>query len=251
MPTDPRTPNARPSLARVRDVLRDPAQRLLGETPLQDAIAEAALSRERVPADPTPVDAPRLAVPHIPARFASVTFDQFDPGRTRETEDRMSLRIALDASRKFVKRVGEQRAVMLALIGSEGTGKSHLLYAAVNTLAARGVKIYSRPWYLLADELRYGGENPYTQHGPLDPYEVRRLFWRSSRVVFIDELRRTSATEFDEAELHKFSCWAYDQNLCVFLTSNVSPLADVMGPFAASRYVQLILTGDDQRQHRA
>jgi hypothetical protein len=246
----PRRPNGVP-LASVRDVLRNPAQRLLGETPLQDAIAEAALDPQRIPPDPLPADAPKLPTCRVPARFAGVTFDQFDPNRTPEAEDRMALRIALDASRKFVKRVTEHRPVMLALIGSEGTGKSHLLYATHNTLVARGVKCYARPWYLLADELRYGGDNPYTERGPIDAYEIRHLFWRSARVVFVDELRRTSATEFDEAELHKFSCWAYDQNLNVMMTSNVSPLADVMGPFAASRYVQLTLTGIDQRQTRA
>lgn len=239
----------RESLARVSDVLRDPQQRILGETPLQSMVADAMLHPERIPPPPAPIIERRVPTPYIPKRFAGVTFDQFDPGRQKGAVDRKSCDIALRAARLFVQRYHEQKPVMLALIGGEGLGKSHLLYAAAQTLIARGEKVYARPWHLLADELRYGGDHPYSPAlPPIEAYEARRLMWTSARAVFLDEIGRTSATEFDPTELHKFSAWAYDEHLSVMLTSNVEPLSDVMGPFAASRYTQLILTGDDQRQ---
>ena len=67
-------------------------------------------------------------------------------------------------------------------------------------------------------------------------------------MVLLDEVRPTSATSFDDTELVKLAALAYDERVAVLLTTNVNPLADVMGPAAASRFVQVVVSGPDHRQ---
>lgn len=144
---------------------------------------------------------------------------------------------------------------MLALVGKQGTGKSHLLYGAVRELYAgkpedpkevvvsgwRGP--YVAPWYRLADQLRYGkGGNDTVK----DAAGERQRLW-DARVVMLDEVRPTSGTNFDDTELAKFACHAYDNRVAVLLTSNVNPLSQVMGDAAASRFTTVVIDGPDWR----
>src|SRR5205085_2729503 len=117
---------------------------------------------------------------------------------------------------------------MLALIGPHGTGKSHLLYAAVNALASARIMGLACAWYRLADELRYGGPAPWNRRA-LEASQVRDYVWERP-VVLLDEVRPTASTAFDDTELAKLACHAYDTNMSVLITTNVNPLADVMGP---------------------
>lgn len=185
-----------------------------------------------------PAIAARLAPP-IPPRFAEATLVTFDA-------DTPALRAALAAVRQWGDRVLAGKPAMLALVGSQGTGKSHQLYAAARGLVAAGVRVWHRPWYRLADELRYGGADAFTGT-KLEPADVRAALYRE-RVVLLDEVRPTAGTAFDDTELTKFACHAYDQCAAVLLTTNVSPLADVMGPPAASRFTQVTVVGADRRQ---
>lgn len=182
----------------------------------------------------------RLLAP-VPPRFAAADFADFEP-------ESPSQRAALVAARAFVTRARRGDPAMLALIGSQGAGKSHLLYAAARHLADGGVRVWHRPWYKLADELRYGGADPFTG-ATLEAAQVREALYRE-RVVLIDEVRPTAGTAFDDTELAKWACHAYDQNLAVLITTNVNPLADVMGPPAASRFTQVVVDGRDRRQAR-
>lgn len=175
----------------------------------------------------------------IPARFASVTFDSFEPStRSQQT--------ALDAARFWTDRALAGEGCMLALLGPQGTGKSHLLYAAANVLLEAGIRAYARPWYRLADELRYGGEHPVTT-AEMEAADVRRNLWKQ-RLLLLDEVRPTASTAFDDMELTKLACHCYDSRYPMFVTSNVNPLADVMGGPAASRFTQVSIDGPDRRQ---
>ena len=144
---------------------------------------------------------------------------------------------------------------MLALVGKQGTGKSHLLYAAVRELYANrpddpkavlesGWKApYVAPWYRLADHLRYGkGGNDTVR----DAQSERMALW-AGRVVMLDEVRPTSGTNFDDTELAKFACHAYDNRVAVLITTNVNPLSQVMGDAAASRFTEVVVNGPDWR----
>ena len=64
----------------------------------------------------------------------------------------------------------------------------------------------------------------------------------------IDEVRPTAGTDFDDTELAKIVCRAWDNGRALLITTNVSPLAAVLGPAVASRFTQITITGPDHRQ---
>jgi chromosomal replication initiation ATPase DnaA len=187
---------------------------------------------------------PEIAPPQrfsalVPKRFAHVTLETY----LTETD---SERYALRAVRRWVELVLAGDGPMLALIGPQGTGKSHLLYGAYWALDASHRRPSPFSWYRLADELRYGGTNPYNR-AHLEAFEVRDRLW-GAQVMLIDEVRPTANTNFDDTELAKVACHCYDAEIPVLITSNVSPLSDVLGGPAASRFTQVIVTGRDRRQ---
>jgi chromosomal replication initiation ATPase DnaA len=191
------------------------------------------------PPPPLPVEG-KPPVAQLPARFRDVRFASY------ETET-PSQRLAMTRTREWVERVIAGKGPMLALIGKQGTGKSHLAYAALHALHESGVRpLYARPWYRLSDELRYGGRDPFTD-SLLEAKDVRDVLW-CQRVVLIDELRATANTPFDETEIAKFTCHAYDQRIAVLVTTNAEPLRDLMGDAAASRFTQTVIVGRDRRQ---
>lgn len=177
----------------------------------------------------------------VPPRFRGAKFESYKPQTG-------SQKVALAAAGKFANKALAGEPVMLALIGKQGTGKSHLLYAIARQLVLRNAQVYARPWYRLADELRYGGPSAFSG-SVLESKQVRDQLW-SQRIVLLDEVRPTASTAFDDTELAKFACHAYDSNLAVLITTNVSPLGDVMGPAAASRFTQIVIDGPDNRQEQ-
>lgn len=212
-------------------------------TLVRDLIATAMRAAEIGPRaarlagpEPEPVRIPR---PIVPARFVDVRFASY----IAETD---SEQYALRSTQRWVELVLSGAAPMLALIGPQGTGKSHLLYAAAWALHDGGTRVSCWSWYRLADELRYGGVGQYAKE-PLEAHEVRARLW-ASPVILLDEVRPTANTPFDDTELAKLACHAYDSHLPTILTTNVSPLAEVLGAPAASRFTQVVLTGRDRRQ---
>lgn len=182
----------------------------------------------------------------VPTRFHGATFVTYQA----KTPSQQS---ALRAVQSWVGYAQKGQPAMLALIGKQGTGKSHLLYAAVNFLLNTGLDgsaLYVRPWYRLADELRYGdGASAEKDYAIASAAQVRARLWEK-RVAFLDEVRATASTSFDDTELAKYACHAYDRSLAVMITTNVHPLSDVMGPAAASRFTQIVVDGPDARQEK-
>ena len=185
------------------------------------------------------VSPPSPLAPLVPKRFLGARFSTYKA--ETQTEQR-----ALRAVVRWVELVVGGSGPMLALIGPQGTGKSHLLYAAAWALHEAKRHMQCRSWYRLADEIRYGGLNPYTQR-PLEASEVRIHVWEAP-VLLLDEVRPTANTAFDDTELAKLACHFYDQERPLLLTTNVSPLEAVLGAPAASRFSQIVITGRDRRQ---
>lgn len=184
----------------------------------------------------------------IPERFQNSTLHNYTP-RTD------SQKAALQAVQAWLEAARRGRGEMLALVGKQGTGKTHLLYAIVRemhatrpsdpkaVLASGWRPPYVAPWYRLADQLRYGkGGNDTVR----DSHTERQAMW-NARVVLLDEVRPTSGTNFDDTELAKFACHAYDNRIAVLITTNVNPLSQVMGDAAASRFTQVVVNGPDWR----
>lgn len=180
----------------------------------------------------------------VPPRFAGVTFDTYTPKVQSQS-------FALRSAKRWVECARAGDGVMLALVGPTGNGKSHLLYAAANALLGAPPRYplacYSRPWYKLANEIRYGGKSTFCPDQWSEASELRAVLWRQ-RVVLIDEVRPTAGTAFDDTELAMFACHAYDAKVSVLITSNVCPLENVMGAPAASRFSQVTMDGPDWRQ---
>jgi len=174
---------------------------------------------------------------NVPARFRNASLGSYEPRHPSQER-------ALRAVRRWVEIVQDPdrqgEGPMLALIGPQGTGKSHLLYGAAKLLVAGEPQVvpYAAPWYRLADRLRAGFE---------EGAAVRDRLW-GARVAMIDEVRPTSGTNFDDTELAKYSCHAYDAIRPVMITTNVSPLDKVMGGPAASRFDVIKVEGPDYRE---
>lgn len=177
----------------------------------------------------------------IPGRFETSTLENYEPVTD-------SQRAALAAVNAWLAEIRGGGAPMLALVGDSGTGKSHLLWSAAKDL---GLRCFARSWYEFVDHLRYG-VSVAIESGTRErsPGEVRAHWWES-KVVLLDEVRPTSGTAFDDTELARFACHAYDHLVPVLVTTNVNPLADVMGPAAASRFTEVVVTGPDARKAAA
>jgi hypothetical protein len=175
----------------------------------------------------------------ISAKFQATTLDAYEARTAKQSA-------ALATVRAWLERAMKGEGGMLALIGPQGVGKSHLLYGAGNALLDADCKLYGRAWYRLADELRYGGKHPVTNRD-IEPAGVRSALW-SYPIVLLDEVRATASTAFDDTEFAKFAAFAYDNKIAVVMTTNVWPLENVIGPAAASRFVQVGVDGPDRRQ---
>lgn len=195
---------------------------------------EAGVEPERVRRIEMPP--PPLPIPAVPKRFQSVRFATY---KAETDTERMALKMAT----RWVAAVLRKEGPMLALVGVQGTGKSHLLYSAAWALYEGGRTCRPLPWYRLADELRYG-------RGTEESHAIRTALF-AQKVLLLDEVRPTANTAFDDTELAKLACHAYDHEIPVILTTNVSPLDAVLGPAAASRFTQLTLVGRDRRQTEA
>lgn len=236
-------------LASLGDVIS--ASKLMADL---DPAAMRALAYDRSPPaapDGTPAAAadPYRRRPIVPAKHAGSRFDNFDPMRAGR-EHAKSLALALSAAERWTKAAIERRPAMLAIVGPPGNGKSHLLYAAAHALTEARVEAWCRPWYRLADELRFGGALPWRRHDDaaprLDGYVLRdRMF--ESRVILLDEVRGTSGTDFDGNELAKLASHAYDEGAALLITTNVHPLAAIMGPAPADRFAVVQITAPSQR----
>lgn len=186
--------------------------------------------------------------PYVPARFAHATLNGFKAELAgRYTDSAASQRTALEAVLDWRRRVIAKEPAMLALIGPTGVGKSHLLYAAVRSLVGAGVRVYSQPWYNLADSLRYGGPSAWDATKLLEAHAVRAEA-KGERVICLDDVRPTAGTAFDDTELGKIILDAWDRESAMLITTNVSPLTTVISPPLASRFTQITVTGADRRQ---
>lgn len=193
------------------------------------------------PAKPKVTDAVQVRLGwYLPPRHRSDTLESFEP-RTPSQAD------ALQATRDWIESVKDGEGGALALIGGVGTGKSHLLYAAIRALNEAGLHAAAGGWYDLADMLRqakYGHEEDVTQA------RLQKARILGAAALGIDEIRPTSGTEYDTTELSQLMTRAYRERQGVIVTSNYADekLARIIGLAAASRLTQVVVTGPDLRQ---
>lgn len=191
----------------------------------------------------------QLPPPRVPSRFAFRRFE--DDGRLGYLgyhPKNRSQAIALDMTASWCRDVIEGRRPMLALVGPTGVGKSHLAFAAAWELYEQArIRAYCIEWYRFVDVLRYGS-GPRDERGlpQTRAWEARQEWWEQP-VCILDELRRTSSTDFDASEAARYAQHAYAHELAVLVTTNESTLAEVMDVPAADRFTIHVLSGESQR----
>jgi hypothetical protein len=200
---------------------------------------------DRVPAPIIQPPAQQIRPPETPRRFVGISLDHFREDFSGP-EYTQQLRAARDAVDAWVQLAKARKPACLALVGSQGNGKSTLLWGAVAALTAAGIKCYARSWYKLADELRYGGPTPWLPNVVKEPHELRWLLHHSPAIA-IDEARPTAATAFDESELGKLAQHAWDNGQPMLVTTNTNPLSNLMGDAPADRFTIVQLNAPSGR----
>lgn len=199
------------------------------------------LAPNRKPDPPKETDARQVRLGwYIPKRHESDTLDSFKV-LTASQQD------ALDATRDWIESVRIGNGGALALIGSVGCGKSHLLYAAIRELNMLGVHAAAGGWYDLANtfrEAKYGHEDDATEA------RVKKSRILNASALGIDEIRPTSGTDYDTTELAGLMTRSYREMQGVFVTSNYADdkLSRIIGLAASSRLTQVKVIGPDIRQ---
>lgn len=216
---------------------------------LQSLVSRFMDRAKTMPADAQMPEPPRKAAPsaaevrigwYIAPRHTNDTLDSFVP-HTASQES------ALRATRAWIGSVKDGKGGALALIGSVGCGKSHLLYAAIRHLNTAGIHAAAGGWYDLADMIRqskFGHDEDHTEA------RRRRDRFLAARAFGIDEIRPTSGTAYDTTELSQLMTRAYRECQGVIVTSNHADekLARIIGLAAASRLTQVQVIGPDLRQ---
>lgn len=190
---------------------------------------------------PSPLSAIQVRLGwYIPPRHTNDTFESFRPITP-------SQRTALEATKEWVASVLRKEGGALALLGDVGTGKSHLMYAAIRALNEADVHAAAWGWYDLANWLREAKYNPDPEVQTEAAAKRERLF--ASKAFGIDEIRPTSGTEFDITELSQLMTRAYARCQGVIVTSNAADrqLTEIIGRAASSRLTQVKIVGPDLR----
>lgn len=199
------------------------------------------LAPAREPAPPKQHDARLVRLGwYIPKRHEQDTLENFIPHTP-------SQKAALAATREWVESVRAGEGGALALTGGVGTGKSHLLYAAIRALNLAGVHAAAGGWYDIADlfrQAKYGHEDDVTEA------RVKKGRILGASALGIDEIRPTSGTDYDTTELSQLMTRAYREKQGVMVTSNHADekLAKIIGLAAASRLAQVKVVGPDLRK---
>lgn len=189
-------------------------------------------------------DLPRAATPsaidvrlgwYIPPRHRHDTLENFRPVTDSQHD-------ALRAVRDWIESVLAGDGGALALVGGVGTGKSHLLYAAIREINLRGRHGAAFGWYDLAEvrrDAKFGDDQARKQWARL----------LGAFAFGLDEIRPTAATEFDTTELSQLMTRAYRECQGVIVTSNHAgdSLTEIVGRAAISRLTRVTIIGPDMR----
>lgn len=176
---------------------------------------------------------------YVPERFTEATYGSFQPQNAAQ-------RAALAAVRAWADAAKRGEGPLLALTGAVGTGKSHLLYAAVRSLNLGGVHAGAWTWQELSTALR-------RRYDGIREVDTTLHRFGACSALAIDEIRHTSGTAFDYDQLSGILTDAYNDRRAVVLTSNHAgeQLAALVGRAAYDRLREVQLVGESYRQLRA
>lgn len=173
---------------------------------------------------------------HLGARFQSRTFDSF-----REEENAEAKQKCLDYLKAYE---GSERNSLL-IVGSYGTGKTHLACAIANKLIDDGIPI-------LFDT--FGGylEKLKAEFDTSKRYCLENM--KSVSVLFIDDIGKEKQTEWTRSVMFEIINTRYEDLLPTVITSNISgkDLEEYLGGATYSRLCEMckgvMVKGKDQRK---
>lgn len=183
------------------------------------------------------------AASNLKGRLLTKTFESFECGRSPTVAN------ACQKLRAFAEAPDAEKG-WVALIGTRGTGKTHLLAAVANQLLSRG----ESPLYVVApdflDYLRAGydteRENKISQNAAQRMEDAR-----GCPVLLLDDLGAEKRSEWTDEQLYRLLNFRYNEGLPTVVASNVT--LDKLEPRIASRLQDaslsriVLLAGEDQR----
>ena len=180
------------------------------------------------------------AASNLKGRLLSKTFETFDCARSESGAH------ACRVLREFAAASQAEKG-WVALIGTRGTGKTHLLAAVANLLISRGESaLYVvEPDFL--DYLRAG----YDAEKISESASRRMEDMRSCPVLLLDDLGAGQRTTWTDEQLYRLLNYRYNEGLPTVVASNVTH--DKLEPRIASRLQDaglsqiVLLAGEDQR----
>ena len=180
------------------------------------------------------------AASNLRGRLLTKTFETFDCSRSASAAH------ACQKLRSFAEAPDAEKG-WVALIGTRGTGKTHLLAAVANLLISRGESaLYVvEPDFL--DYLRAG----YDAEMVSESASRRMEDVRSCPVLLLDDVMAGQRTTWTDEQLYRLLNYRYNEGLATVVASNVS--LDKLEPRIASRLRDtslsqvVVLAGEDQR----
>lgn len=152
----------------------------------------------------------------IPRRFSGKTLDSF----SAETRDQQR---TLAICKAYVDRFDDRLAQGggMTLLGSVGTGKSHLAYGIGNALLAQGRRVMGIDVYELIDLIK---ERAFDKRDGTSEREAIKTFVSDLDLLILDEIGAQLGSEWEMLTLFKVVNERYKQQLPTILISNLSQL---------------------------
>ena len=185
------------------------------------------------------------AASNLKGRLLTKTFATFDCARSPIVAN------ACQKLRDFAETPDAEKG-WVALIGTRGTGKTHLLAAVANLLISRGESaLYVvEPDFL--DYLRAGYGFDDAEKVKVSESASRRMEdVRACPVLLLDDVGAGQRTTWTDEQLYRLLNYRYNEGLATVVASNVS--LDKLEPRIASRLRDtslsqvVVLAGEDQR----
>lgn len=178
------------------------------------------------------------AASNLGERFSNRTFANFHPDSGSQT--------AFDVCRSYANQdLFHSRKNSLILLGSTGTGKTHLAAAVSHVLIERGIPVlfhtYSEHLEQIRTEFNHAGEKQYLS------------LMKNTPLLVLDDIGRERRSDWSDSVLFDVVNGRYEHQLPLIITSNftAAELADHVGNAVWSRLYEtaamVVMDGADYR----